>query len=398
MSRFLAGRLTRPASLAADSRRLLIALFTTAVLLYWLSLYLYVPTLPTYVESKSEQLAMVGVVLAQYGLWQAVVRLPLGIAADWLGWHKPLIIIGFALSGLGALAMGLAEGVGELALGRAITGLAAATWVPLVVVFSSFFPLHEAVRATTMLTFVSSAARVLATAVTGSLNQHAGYGLAFFLAAGAALLAILFVLPVRAPRRARRRPSFSGIGRLISRRDVLLPSLLAAVAQYVSWAATFSFIPILARELGASDVTLSLLLSLNLALVVVGNLATTTIVNRIGTRWLVFLSFLLSAAGLGLAATSHSLAMVFAAQLWLGVSQGVGYPLLMGLSIQFVNDDSRATAMGLHQAVYAIGMFTGPWLSGILADAMGIQSMFGLTALGCLVLGLLPIYWLTEGN
>jgi predicted MFS family arabinose efflux permease len=44
--------------------------------------------------------------------------------------------------------------------------------------------------------------------------------------------------------------------------------------------------------------------------------------------------------------------------------------------------------MGLHQAVYAIGMFVGPWLSGILADALGLQPMFAVTAAVCLTLGL----------
>ena len=53
-----------------------------------------------------------------------------------------------------------------------------------------------------------------------------------------------------------------------------------------------------------------------------------------------------------------------------GCSSGVNYPLLMGMSIQFVAETERATAMGLHQAVYAIGMFAGPWLSGMLADSL----------------------------
>jgi MFS family permease len=44
--------------------------------------------------------------------------------------------------------------------------------------------------------------------------------------------------------------------------------------------------------------------------------------------------------------------------------------------------------MGLHQAVYAAGMFAGPWLSGILADALGLRPMLGVTAAGCLALGL----------
>ena len=77
--------------------------------------------------------------LAQYGLWQAIIRLPLGIAADWLGWHKPFILAGLALAGLGTLTLGAAEGAGQLALGRAITGLAAGTWVPLVVCSTACF-------------------------------------------------------------------------------------------------------------------------------------------------------------------------------------------------------------------------------------------------------------------
>jgi len=49
----------------------------------------------------------------------------------------------------------------------------------------------------------------------------------------------------------------------------------------------------------------------------------------------------------------------------------------------------HTTATGLHQAAYAIGMFGGPWLSGMLASALGIRPTFGVTAFGCLVLGLL---------
>ncbi len=85
-------------------------------------------------------------------------------------------------------------------------------------------------------------------------------------------------------------------------------------------------------------------------------------------------------------------------QACVGLGQGIGYPALMGMSIQHVDDGERTTAMGLHQAVYAIGMFGGPWLSGILADAIGIQPMFGVTAAACLVLGVLGTYWLAEGK
>ena len=378
------------------SRRLMIKLYAIAVFLYWMALYLYMPTLPTYVQSKSDNLALVGVVLSMYGLWQAVTRLPLGIAADWLGWRKPFIVVGFALAGLGAWTMGEADSVNGLIVGRAITGLAASTWVPLVAVFSSLFPPHEAVRASAVLTSVGAVGRVLATGVTGWLNELGGYSLAFFLAAGAAALAIVIVLPTREERRPPQRPSVTGIASLITRPDVLLPALLAALSQYANWATTFGFMPILARQMGATDVTQSALMSMHTGVVILGNLLTTAMVSRVGARRLVYLGFVLLSTGIGGAALAPSLPLLFVSQFCIGLAQGIGYPVLMGMSIRYVADAERTTAMGLHQAVYAIGMFGGPWLSGRLADAMGIRPMFGVTAFVCLALALFITRWLTD--
>jgi len=376
----------------------MVALVGLVVFLYWVALYLYVPTLPTFVESKSDTLALVGVVLAQYGLWQALIRLPLGIAADWAGRRKPFIVAGFLLAGLGALTMGLARGVSGLLAGRAVTGLAAGTWVLLVVLFSDMFPPQEAVRASALLTFIGSAGRVLATSVTGWLNGLGGYPLAFFMAAGSGALAVLVVLPAREDRRSPRQPSLRSIGRLITRRDVLLPALLAAVSQYVNWTATFSFTPILAQQLGATDVAQSMLVSSNIGLFTLGNLVATALVHRIGARRLATASLVLMSLGLGGAALAPALPLLFVSQFCIGLFQGVGYPVLMGMSIEHVDDARRSTAMGLHQAVYAVGMFTGPWLSGLLADAIGIQPMFGVTAAVCLGVGVVVPRRLLDGS
>jgi MFS family permease len=379
----------------AGSQQLLRAVYIGVALLYWMALYLYMPTLPTYIETRSQNLALVGVVLSQYGLWQGIIRLPLGIAADWLGRRKPFIVVGIMLASLGAWIMGTAEGAGGLLIGRAVTGLAAGTWVPLTVAFSSLFPAAEAIRATAILTFVASAGRAMATSVTGPLNEWGGYALAFFLASGIAALALLIILPARETVHPTRRPSPEGIARLIMRRDVLLPAVLAAISQYANWAVTFGFMPILAEQLGATGVTLSLLLSMHIGLVTLCNLVAAAVVDRLGARRLVFGTFVLMSAGIGLAAVAPSLALIFAAQFCMGVAQGLGYPVLMGMSIHHVDDTERTTAMGLHQSVYAVGMFAGPWLSGMLADEVGIRSMFGITAAASLAMvaflvGLLP--------
>ena len=374
-------------SSAAYSRRhsRKVALYMAAVFLYWMGLYLYVPTLSVYVRTKTDNLAMVGTVLSMYGLWQAIVRLPVGIAADWLGWRKPFLVGGFILVGLGAWLMGAGNDVTDLLIGRGVTGLAAATWVPLIAVFSALFLPEDAVRATAMLTLAGSLGRATAMIANGPLNHWGGYPLAFFVAAGVAAVATLVILLVPERRRPPKRPSLKRIGTLIVRRDVLLPALISAVAQYVTWTATFTFTPVLAEQLGASDFLLSGLALMNITVITLGNLLTTSVVKRVGPRRMIILSFVLLNGGMGILAFASTLPMVFVAQALMGLATSIGYPTLMGMSIEYVDDAERATAMGLHQSVYAIGMFAGPWLSGILADAVGIQPMFGVDCRGGLV-------------
>jgi MFS family permease len=233
---------------------------------------------------------------------------------------------------------------------------------------------------------------MLATGLTGTLNGLGGYSLAFYLAAIAAGAALVIYLPVKEEKLPSVKPSFQTTGRLVTRRDVLLPAILNAILQYAVWATTFGFLPILAKNIGASDVTQSLLVSMNIGVVTVGNLITTAIIHRVGTRRLTYITFVLIGLGVFGAAFAHTLPMVFAVQFIIGLGAGAGYPLLMGMSIEHVDRSERSTAMGLHQAVYAIGMFGGPWLSGILADWWGLPSMFAFTGVITFGLGL----WLTR--
>jgi MFS family permease len=173
----------------------------------------------------------------------------------------------------------------------------------------------------------------------------------------------------------------------LTRRDVLLPSVLSAAVQYVIWAVSFSFMPLLAERLGATDITQSLLLSLHVGLVGLGSFVAAAVVRRIGTIRLLYVTFALLALGTATVALAPSLALVFAAQVFVSLAFGFGYPILMGLSIRDVDGAQRTTAMGLHQSVYSIGMFAGPWFSGLLADAIGIRPMLGVTAFVSLIVG-----------
>ncbi len=364
------------------------------VFLFWAGLYLYVPTLPVYVQTKTVDLGMIGVVVSMYGLWQALLRLPLGIASDWVGRRKPFVLVGLLLVGIGAWVMGNAEGVTGMIVGRSITGLAAATWVLLVVVFSSLFPPKEAVRAAALLTLVGSIARFLATSLTGFLNDLGGYPLAYLLAAGLAAISVILYLFTRETRRPPKPPSLTVTGRLITRQDVLIPALINIIFHYVGQAVTYGFLPILAKDMGVTNIQQSMLVSMSIGIFALGNLSATWATRRFPNRILVLASLLACSGGLAVAAIAPSLGWLFLVQFLIGLSGGVSYPVLMGMSIEQVEDSQRSTAMGLHQSVYAIGMFAGPWLSGMIAASIGIQPMFGVTAAVALIFGLVGLRWL----
>ena len=374
------------------NRNLLIALNMLVVFLYWMAQYIFMPTLPVYIRTKTDDLAMVGAVLAMYGLWQAFFRLPLGIVSDWLGWRKPFILACIVLLGVGSWLMGAADGVAQIFIGRILTGVAASAWVVLIVAFNSLFPPEEAVRATLLLTLVNSSGRLVGTASTGFLNNYGGYSLAFFASMFCAALAFIAMFLVKEVRRPSTRPTFASIFSLILRADVLWPSLTNAVVQHVIWGATFGFMPLLAKQVGVSEVMQSMLVSLNLLINISGTLFATVLIKRIGLFRLLMSSIVTLSAGCVVAALSTSFVDILMAQCCFGLGAGIGYPVLMGLSIRQVGDAERGTAMGLHQAIYAVGMFSGPWLSGLLAKHFGLSPMFAWTGAACLLFGLIGTY------
>ena len=150
------------------------------------------------------------------------------------------------------------------------------------------------------------------------------------------------------------------IGRLIVRSDVYLPAVINLFVHIVEFGATFSFLPLLAESFGATNVQLSLITSMSMALTALVSLSVSWLDKHISTTRLIYIALILGATGLVIAAVAGSLGLVFIAQALLGISMGLNYPCLVGLSILYVNETERSTAMGLHQSIYSIGMFVGP--------------------------------------
>ena len=68
-------------------------------------------------------------------------------------------------------------------------------------------------------------------------------------------------------------------------------------------------------------------------------------------------------------------------QVGTGLGVGLSFPVFMGLALQSVEPEARASAMGVFQSVYALGMTLGPAFSGLFARQWGIQGVYLTNAL-----------------
>ena len=369
------------------NRGRVVSLFGAGVL-YFVSLYIYVPALPAFMAERTASLAAVGVALSMYGLWMAVLRMPLGIVTDVTGRSKPYLVGGVLLAGVGALIMGLGRSLGMLAFGRAVTGAAAAAWVPMMVVFAGFFPPERTIVATSLITLASSLGQMIGTGMTGIVESLGGSSLVFLAALGLSIAAAIVVVCTRIPRGSadhRGQVSLRSVLAIFGRRDVMVPSFTNALCQIGIWAVTFSFMPLLARRMGAGVVETGLLMTINIAANTAANLFMALAARRGNPRLILYGTFAASAAGALLGALAGSVPLLMVSAVVMGLANGVCFPILVGLSIQRVDAAHRSTAMGIHQSIYAIGMFAGPWIGGVLADALGIRGMFSVVAAFTLV-------------
>ena len=141
--------------------RKVIAGMLLASFFFWIVQYVYVPILPDYARDRVADLGVVGVVPSMYGLLQMLVRIPLSVAVDATRRVRHYLIGGFVAAGAGAMTMRLGGSTGVLALGRVLTGVAAGTWVPMIVLFASFYPPERMTFAISLITFDCHAGEVV---------------------------------------------------------------------------------------------------------------------------------------------------------------------------------------------------------------------------------------------
>lgn len=373
-----------------EKKRAHYKLFLATTVLFWFSMYIYVPELSTYAKKLGADFGMIGLIAGAYGLTQIILRIPLGLASDRFNKRKMFIQLGLFSLGVSALITYLNPSPVSLFLTRLTAGMGASTWVIFTIYFSKDFHANETVKSVGILQSFNAAGQLLAMLVGGVVSYFFEVRALYLLAAvsGVVAFALSLFLPKEEERATRSQPTQS-LWTLIQNRSLVVSSILAILSQVITFGTAFGFVPILASNLGADNYQMSFLTALAIIpALLFSRLSTDLFARKLGKKPVLKIGFAVSAVLCILMPWIGSLPLLFVAQFVSGIGRSMTMPLLMGLSIGEIHGDQRATAMGIFQATYGVGMVAGPVLLGFIADAFSITAGFAATG----IIGLVAIF------
>ena len=361
---------------------------------FWFSQYIYVPILPAYLTELGCSLSMIGVILGSYGVSQFFLRIPLGFWVDRKKVFKPFILAGTGCCGLSCLGFALLPFPWFYLGARALSGVGASFWVVFTILFASHFSERESSKAMAQLVFSMSAALFVCTALGGWLAENYGYEAPFWVGAIGALISLFAFTGIR-ERKFEFKPTegtFSEGFQIAASPLLIGISLMGAVMYFNVFATTYGFVPILAVQLGSNKTQLGLLTALNFAAYSLASfLVGTKLLRWFSERAVVITGFLLIAlTSLALPLVSD-LPVLYLNQIIHGLGRGFVYPILMGLVFRLVPVNEKATAMGVFQSIYSIGIFSGPLVGGWIGGVWGIDGIFIIS--GACTLFAIPFLW-----
>jgi len=363
---------------------IILSYFST--LLFWGAVYIYMPILAPYSKMVSGSFQAVGMVMGAYGLSQLLLRIPLGIWSDRWRRRKPFILLGFIFDGLAAFGLLLSDNTLMLFFSVLTAGIASSMWVPFTVLFSSYFPLGQIAHSVSLMLFLTRLAQITTNYACGTIAEAWGWVAPFYAGMILSFIGLLLSLGL-----AERRPEkssaasykqFSFVGR---NRTLLLASFFCALFLFANFSTSYGFTPIFAQQIGASQKDLGVLFFWYMLPNTLATLLSGTYIRRLfSERAMIFAGFLLLSGTAFFILMVDRLVILYGLQAFNGIGVGLIFPLLMGLAIQPAAPEQQATAMGFFQSLYAVGMTLGPILSGIVAQRLGLSSVFILNGLLCL--------------
>lgn len=337
--------------------------------------------------------ALVGLAMGAYGLTQALLQVPLGMASDRIG-RKPVILAGLALFVIGSVVAAWAPSMAWLAAGRALQG-AGAISAAVTALLADLT--RDGVRTKAMALVGISIALMFALSLVAApvLVAHVGLSGLFAITAALALAAMAVVAWVVPPEPANHVDTpRARLGEVLRDAELLRVDVGVFVlhaAQIMTWLS----VPALLLQAGLDTAHHwhIYLPAVGASLLIVGGLLfrlerrghfRAVYLGTIALIGLVQLGFLTQLQAPGLMALGVLLCLYF-----VGFNtQEASQP---SLASRLAAPHQRGTALGVYNTLMSLGIFAGGALGGVVASAWGAIGIFVFSA--ALMLVWLLVAW-----
>jgi MFS family permease len=328
---------------------------------------------------------------------QFLLRLPLGILSDRIQKRK-LFITGAMISSFAAgIVMFLVPTPGGLLAGRVFAGISACAYVQITVLYSSYYEDSELSKAMGVMVSLMYFGQMIAMLLGGVVADGLGTEYTFLLTSVIALVGLLMTFFVYDKPIDKKPIEFGEIKYVITNRWLIVASLLAILCQGLNYAKGWSFVPLAAFRYGASGLMQSVVTISFTFFSMISAMMAGKFVGYFGEKKTLAIGFLMHGLGSGMIALWQSVGGLVAGQAISGIGNGFIISLLMGISLKTIPSNRRGSAMGLYQALYAIGMFAGPFIFGSFADKYPLR--YGFTATAAIAfLGVALVFILLKGS
>ena len=359
------------------------------IVLYWASVYSYIYILSAYSSDMGATASMVGMITGAYGLVQLFCRIPIGILSDYRENQRKFFFFGVGSSLLAAVGLYFAKTPVMLMLFSALSGVAVSTWAVFMSGYCTFFPPEKTTRVVGSLNVMTSSGQLIGTFGSGLVAQVFGTKRASFVVAAAVallvLLMLLFVEDTYQKGAAKQQPK-DFIAVVTQDKTLRFFSVLAAILNFMNFAAINSFVPLILTNLGASSMQISLGSTASvLASVISTPFSCTIMKDKLGVKTTTMIGFILLALSMFLFPRVQSISAVIALEAVSGLGRGLMFSLLMACATEKLSPQLRSTGMGTFQAIYAVGMFLGPAIAGVAIDVFSFSQAFTAMSVICVL-------------
>ena len=346
-------------------------------LFWWFSLYIYVPVLPIYSKDLGSSLQFIGIIVGSYALGQILFRIPIGYLSDRLKSRKLFSVLSGIVSFLGSAYLFISNNPNEVLIGRTITGVAAAGWVAISVYYSSFFPRNERFKSSTIILSSNMLSVFLGTFLSGYISDLISIKTCFLLSMVSAILSsILFLISKEKPFDTKSEFSTIQFINLLRNKLLICLCLIGIFIQFITFSINFSYFPIYLNKLSFSDSIVGNLVAFYTLASFIGTISSPRLIKRFGL-WKIFIySAILIGLTTLITPLFENLFLLIFLRLIGGIGGGIIFSSCMSSIVRGFQENYQASAMGIFQAVYAIGMFLGPILSGVIGSYINLESVF----------------------